>query len=261
VTGFAVAAVYALALLRGRNDTYHRRGLALGVLLGTIIAPIQAIVGDASARHVAQFEPAKLAAMEALFYTTMGAAERPFGIPDPNTGQVHFTIEIPKLLSWLAFGDPNATVKGLDAVPREYWPDIITTHLAFDTMVGLGILMILVPIWYWIVWYRRGKATPTTSTWLLRTLVALGPLSFLALEAGWIVTERGRQPWIIHNVMLVKDGVTPAPGVWLSLLLFVGIYVALAVTTVLLLRRIGRQPKVFTADEEHLPVPAEGRLA
>jgi cytochrome d ubiquinol oxidase subunit I len=257
VTGFAVAAVYAFALLRGRNDTYHRRGLALGVLLGTIIAPIQGVIGDASARHVAQFEPTKLAAMEALFHTTMGAAERPFGIPDPNTGQVHLTIEIPKLLSWLAFGDPNATVQGLDAVPRAYWPDVITTHLAFDTMVGLGILMILVPIWYWVVWYRRGKTTPVASTWLLRTLVALGPLSFLALEAGWIVTERGRQPWIIHNVMLVKDGVTPAPGVGLSLLLFVGIYVALAVTTVLLLRRIGRQPKVFTADEEHAPLPAE----
>jgi cytochrome d ubiquinol oxidase subunit I len=148
-------------------------------------------------------------------------------------------------------------VQGLDAVPREYWPDVITTHLAFDTMVGLGILMILVPIWYWIAWYRRGKTTPVASTWLLRALVALGPLSFLALEAGWIVTERGRQPWIIHGVMLVKDGVTPAPGLGLSLLLFVGIYVALAVTTVLLLRRIAHQPKVFTADEEHPPVPTE----
>jgi cytochrome bd ubiquinol oxidase subunit I len=257
VTGFAVAAVYAFALLRGRNDAYHRRGLALGVLLGTVIAPIQAIVGDASARHVAEFEPAKLAAMEALFQTTVGAPLRILGIPDPNTGQVHFSIEIPRLLSLLAFGDPNAKVQGLDAFPREYWPDIITAHLAFDTMVGLGILMILVPIWYWTVWYRRGKTTPVASTWLLRALVALGPLSFLALEAGWIVTERGRQPWIIHNVMLVKDGVTPAPGVGLSLLLFVGIYVALAVTTALLLRRIGRQPKVFTADEEHPPISAE----
>jgi cytochrome d ubiquinol oxidase subunit I len=250
VTGFAVAAVYALALLRGRNDTYHRRGLTLGVLLGTVVAPIQAIVGDASARHVAAYEPTKLAAMEALFHTTMGAPERLFGIPDPNTGQVHFSIEIPKLLSWLAFGDPNATVQGLDAFPREYWPDIITTHLAFDTMVGLGILMILVPIWYWVAWYRRGKTTPT-ATWLMRTLVALGPLSFLALEAGWIVTERGRQPWIIQGVMLVRDGVTPVPGVGFSLILFVGVYIALAVTTVALLQRIGRQPTVFASDDEH----------
>ncbi len=260
VTAFAVAAIYAVALLRGRHTVYHTRGLLLPMIFGTVVAPVQAFIGDLSAKMVAQTQPAKLAAMEGLFQTTVGAPLRILGIADPNTQQTNFSIDIPKLLSWLAYGDVNSTVKGLDAFPRADWPNTLLVHLAFDLMVGTGILMIVLPVWFWILYLRHGRTIPRTriSELMLWTAVLTGPLAFIALEAGWIVTEVGRQPWIIQGVMRVSAAVTPVPGAGLTILIvFMLIYLTLAVALVMLLLRLARTPpkaaqSATTAPESHL---------
>ncbi len=247
VTGFAVAAVYAWALLHGGNTSYNRRGLTLGMLLGAVVAPVQAIVGDLSAEFVARAQPAKLAAMEVLFQTTKGAPLTILGIPDPATGKTRFAIQIPDLLSLLAYHDPHATVTGLDAFPRALWPNPIAVHLAFDLMVGSGVLMILLPAWFWLLYWRRGHVIPRDRL-VLWASVATGVLGFIAMEAGWMVTELGRQPWIIYGVMLVRDGVTPVPGLGLTFFVFTTIYALLAVTLVGLLLRLGREKHTLPAE-------------
>lgn len=244
VSAFAVAAIYAVALLRGRRTAYHTRGLLLPMAFGTLVAPVQAYIGDLSAKVVARTQPAKLAAMEGLFHTIAGAPLRILGIANPTTQQTNFSIEIPKLLSWLAFGDVNATVKGLDAFPRADWPNTLVVHLAFDLMVGTGALMIALPIWFWILYLRHGRTIPQSriSRLMLWTAVLTGPLAFIAMEAGWMVTEIGRQPWIIQGVMRVSSAVTPVPGAGLTILLvFMLIYLALSVALVTLLLRLARQ--------------------
>ncbi|HZC04286.1 MAG TPA: cytochrome ubiquinol oxidase subunit I [Ktedonobacterales bacterium] len=245
VSAFAVAAIYAVALLRGRRTVYHTRGLLLPMAFGTIVAPVQAYIGDLSAKMVAHTQPAKLAAMEGLFQTVAGAPLRILGIANPNTQQTSFGIEIPKLLSWLAYGDVNATVKGLDAFPRADWPNTLLVHLAFDLMVGTGILMIVLPAWFWILYLRHGRTIPRSriSELMLWTAVLTGPLAFIALEAGWIVTEVGRQPWIIQGVMRVSAAVTPVPVAGLTILLvFLVIYLTLTVALITLLLRLARTP-------------------
>lgn len=243
VSAFAVAAIYAVALLRGRRTVYHTRGLLLPMAFGAVVAPVQAYVGDLSAKMVAHTQPAKLAAMEGLFQTTAGAPLRILGIADPNTQQTNFSIEIPKLLSWLAYGNLNATVKGLDAFPRADWPNTLLVHLAFDLMVGAGALMIALPVWFWALYLRHGRTVPQSriSRLMLWTAALTGPLAFIALEAGWMVTEIGRQPWIIQGVMRVSSAVTPVPGAGLTILLvFLAVYLALSVALVALLLRLAR---------------------
>lgn len=252
VTAFAVASVYAFALLRGHRTRYNRRGLLLGMLFGMIVAPVQALMGDASARMVAHEQPAKLAAMEALFHTTAGAPLRILGLPNPTTGQVPLAIELPHLLSVLAFGDPNATVRGLDAFPQADWPNVPVVHAAFDLMVGAGFLTILLPAAFWLLFWRSGRHVPL-GRWLLWLAVLTGPLTLIAMEAGWMVTEIGRQPWIIYNVMLVRDAVTPAPGVVVSLVVFIAIYMLLAATLIWLLLGLAREPA--TAEVSAAAVP------
>jgi cytochrome d ubiquinol oxidase subunit I len=242
VSAFAVAAIYAVALLRGRRSAYYTRGLLLPMLFGTVVAPVQAYIGDLSAKMVAQNQPAKLAAMEGLFHTTASAPLRILGWADPNTQQTFAALEIPKLLSYLAYGNFNATVRGLDAFPRSDWPATTLVHLAFDVMVGTGALMILLPLWFWALYLRKGRTVPH-SRLMLWTATATGPLAFLALEAGWMVTEIGRQPWIIQNVMRTSAAVTPVPGAGtFFLIVFLAIYAVLGVTLVSLLLRLTRQP-------------------
>jgi cytochrome d ubiquinol oxidase subunit I len=194
-TGFAAAGVYALGLLRGRRDAYHRAGLALALALATAAAVLQPVSGHISAGHTARHQPLKLAAYEAHFHTAAGAAEVIGGIPDVETRTVRGAFRVPRLLSFLAFGDPDARVKGLDAFPRELWPNVAAAHLAFQAMVGCGLALIAVGGCFWLT--RMRKREP--GRWLLRALVAASPLGILALEAGWIVTEVGRQPWIIQG--------------------------------------------------------------
>jgi cytochrome bd ubiquinol oxidase subunit I len=233
-TGFATAGVYALGVLRGRRDAYHRAGLSIALAVATGAAVLQPLSGHFSADHTARHQPLKLAAYEAHFHTARGAAEVIGGIPDARTQTVRGAIRIPGLLSLLAFGDPHAEVRGLDAFPRELWPNFLVAHTAFQLMVGCGLALIAVGAWFW--WGRWKKRQP--GRWLLRALVAASPLGIVALEAGWIVTEAGRQPWIIQGVMKTADGVTDAPAVPATFFGFSALYLVLGVALATLLRRL-----------------------
>ena len=232
--GFLTAAVYAWGLLRGRGDAYHRAGLALGLLVGTIAAVLQPISGDMAARLVAVTQPVKLAALESQFQTERNAPLRIGGIPDTQNQQVYLALEIPSGLSLLAFHDPNALIVGLDSVPQQDWPVVPVVHIGFQLMVGSGIALLLFGLWYWFLRWRKKEP----GTWLLRFTVLGGVLGVVALEAGWIVTEVGRQPWIIYRVMRTADAVSPVPGLWVTLVSFTVLYLVLTATLVWLLRRI-----------------------
>lgn len=239
-TGFGVAGLYAWGIARGRTDAYHRLGLTIAMALAGLTTPLQIVSGDVSARWVAEYQPLKLAALEGQFQTEAGAPLRIGGLPDPVARETRFAIEIPRGLSLLAFRDPNAVVRGLDEWPRDEQPDPVPVHLAFQAMVGIGTALLALAAWYWVAaWRRRGVPT---NRWLLRALAVATPLGFVAIEAGWTVTEVGRQPWIVYGVMRTADGVTPVPGQFVAFGGFTLVYVVLAAATVWLLRRLGRTP-------------------
>lgn len=240
-TGFTVAAVYAVAMLRGKRTEYYRKGLLLAMAMGAIAIPIQIISGDFNARFLANAQPVKFAAMEAHFRTEAGAPLLIGGLADPRTGQVYYALEIPHGESLLVNYDLNSTIKGLDAFPRNNWPDPLSVHLSFDAMVGIGFFVLLVGMLFWLLYYRRKRVVPE-NRWLLWGIFISGPLSFLAIELGWMVTELGRQPWIIYNILRTKDAVTPAPGLDISFLIFSGIYLVLAATLTVLLLRLASKP-------------------
>ncbi len=256
-TGFGIAGLYALGLLRGRRDAYHRAGLMIGLALGALIAPLQIVSGDISARWVAENQPVKFAALEGQFETEAGAPLRIGGWPDPETRQTRYAIEVPKLLSLLAYRDPDAVVRGLDEWPVSDQPDPRPVHLAFQVMVGIGFALIILSAWFWLaVWRRRGVPT---NRWLLRAIVAATPLGFVAIEAGWIVTEVGRQPWIIYNVMRTREGVTEVPGQFAAFGGFTIVYLVLAATTAWLLVRLGRRPPEVGNDAQVVAIPPATR--
>lgn len=239
-TGFGIAGLYAWGILRGRRDPYHRSGLAIAMGVAAVAAPLQFVSGDISARWVAEYQPIKLAALEGQFETEAGAPLRIGGIPDVATGQTRWALEIPNGLSLLAFHDPNAVVRGLNEWPPEDRPNPVPVHLAFQVMIGIGTALLLLALWYWIAaWRRRGVPE---GRWLLRAIAVATPLGFVAIEAGWTVTEVGRQPWIVYGVMRTADGVTPVPNQFVSLGGFVVVYVVLAVAAAGLLIRLGRTP-------------------
>ncbi len=255
-TAFMVAAVYAWGMLRGRRDAYHKTGLALAMVLGTITAVAQPISGDFAARLVARTQPVKLAALESQFTTERGAPLRIGGIPDEKNRTVNFAIEIPKGLSLLATHDPNAEIKGLDTVPPSQWPAVPVVHIAFQVMVGSGLAIIALALLYWFGQWRKREQ----GRWPLRGLVLSSVLGVAALEAGWIVTEVGRQPWIIYNVMLTAQAVTPAPGIWITYTSFVALYVLLAVTLVWLLLRLATG-RPIEGEGDARQQPKEGAVA
>ena len=242
-TGFGVAGIYAWGMLRGKHDAYHRAGLIVALSLGAVFAPLQAVSGDLSARWVAESQPVKFAAIEGLFETEAGAPFTIGGWPDPETREMRYGIAVPKLLSLLAHRDPNAVVRGLDEWPRADQPDPRVVHLAFQVMIGIGTVLIVLAIWsaLW-AWRNRGGREAAPSRALLRALIVATPLGFVAIEAGWTVTEVGRQPWIIYEVMRTSEAVTPVPGQFVALGGFVLVYLVLAVTCASLLIRLGRTP-------------------
>jgi cytochrome d ubiquinol oxidase subunit I len=227
--------------------------------VGVIAALLQPISGDSSARLITNTQPAKLAAMESLFQTRSGAPLLVGGIPDPDSQTVSFALEIPRGLSLLAHHDPDATVQGLDRVPRDQWPPVPLIHYSFQIMVGSALAILAFALFYWITRWRKREP----GRWLLRALVLSGALSVAALEAGWIVTEVGRQPWIIYNLMLTARAVTPAPGIWITFTGFVVLYLLLAVTLVWLLRRLatGRPDPEGTADADQDTLQEEAASA
>jgi cytochrome d ubiquinol oxidase subunit I len=250
-TGFAVAGVHAWLILRGRSAAFHRHALTIALLVAAPAAILQPLSGDYAAGHVARHQPAKLAAMEALFETRAGAPLTLGGWPDMDARRTRFGIEVPYGLSLLAFRDPRATVQGLDSIPRADWPNVPLVHWSFQIMVGLGTYMAVVALWG--LWLVRKKVQLSTRRWFLIAVVIATPMGFLATEAGWMVTELGRQPWVIYGVMRTADAVTPMPGQMFRTGLFALIYVFLAVVvTVLLSRQIVRSP-MHTGEFRSLP--------
>lgn len=232
-TGFAVAGIHGFMLLRDRRNAFHRRALVVALIVGVPAAIVQPITGDISARYVARWQPPKLAAMEGQFRTQSGAPLRIGGIPDVSAQRTRWAIEIPDGLSLLAFHDPHALVRGLDAVPRRDWPPVPIVHVAFQIMVALGTYLALLGVWVVIETLRRRDLA--ANRWLMRAVAAATPMGFLCIEAGWTVTEVGRQPWVIYGVMRTADSVTPMPGLIVPFLVISALYCFLGVVVVWLL--------------------------
>lgn len=241
VTGFAVAAVYAWGLLRGRTDRSHRLGFVLPFALAALVTPFQIGVGDWMGRFLADQQPTKFAAIEGLDETREGAALTIGGWYDEETGEVRYGLEIPRLLSLLAQHDADATVRGLEEVPADERPPVNIVRFAFQFMVAVGFLLLALGAWFALAWWRR-RDLPASRAFLWLA-VAAGPLAALALEAGWIVTEVGRQPWIVWEVMRVEDAVTDASGIRFGYYALIVVYAALTAATVFVLRRMARAPQ------------------
>jgi cytochrome bd ubiquinol oxidase subunit I len=224
-TGFAVAGVYALALLRGHTSDYNKRALTLALAVASVSLPLMLVSGDWSAMTIAVQQKPKLAAMEALFTTARGAPLYIGGWPDPATGTVMYGIRIPKVLSYLAFRNSDALVEGLDAFPPGAAPDPRLVHPFFDLMVASFFIMLAAAVWFW--WLRWRRREVSLGKWPLRALLLASPFGMIALESGWLVTEFGRQPWIVRGHMLVADGVTPQTGMGAVLLTFLVVYLCL----------------------------------
>ncbi|HEX6223644.1 MAG TPA: cytochrome ubiquinol oxidase subunit I [Chryseolinea sp.] len=233
-TGFAVAGVHAAMILQKKNILFHSKAFKIAAVFGGVAALLQPISGDFSAKDVARRQPAKLAAMEAHFHTQKSAPLIVGGIPDVKNKKVDFALELPGMLSFLAHGDFQSEVKGLDTVPEDEHPPISVVHYAFQVMVGCGVIMMLVSVIFFIAMTKKKWFY---SAWLLKLFVIALPLGFLAVEAGWTVTEVGRQPWIIQGVMRTADAVTPMPGIVWSFYIFTAVYISLSVAVVFLLHR------------------------
>ena len=237
--GFAVGAIYATGWLRGRRDAYHRSAINVAMAVGAVAALLQPISGDFLAKFVFQTQPAKFAAMEGQFVTQTHAPLRIGGLPDVQTGRTRLAIEIPAMLSVLAGYSPGTEVKGLNDIPRDNWPPVEITHIAFQIMVGLGMFLLAVSAWYWVGRWRGGEDVLGGRALPLAIVVG-GPMGFIALQAGWFVTEVGRQPWVIQGILMSSASVTPAAGVVQVLYGFTAMYIVLGATVVWLLRYLSR---------------------
>jgi cytochrome bd ubiquinol oxidase subunit I len=237
-TGLAVAGVHAFMLLRRPNAAFHRHALAIALVVGAPAAMLQPLSGDLSARVVAERQPVKLAAMEGHFETARGAPLNIGGIPDESAATTRYALKLPKGLSLLAFHDPSAEVRGLLAFPRDLWPPVLPVHLAFQVMVGLGTAMAIVGLAAAITLIRKRAIE---ARWLLKALAVVTPFGFIATEAGWTVTEVGRQPWVVTGVVRTADAVTPMTGLVYPMALFTVLYIVLAAVVVVVMRSIVRE--------------------
>ena len=258
VAGFLVAGVYAFAWLRGRRDRYHRVALIVPLTFACLVAPVQALVGDWAGREVAENQPVKLAALEGLEERTEGADLNLGGIY--WDGEVHGGVNLPDGLSLLAFHDPKATVAGLDAVAADDRPPVGWVRNSFQVMVGIGTALALFGASYVAFWWRRRRLP--RSPWFYRAIVLAGPAALVALIAGWIVTEVGRQPWIVYEVMRVEEAVTGADGIAIGYAALALLYVGVAAVVIYLLRRLARRPVEWETGAKALePTSTRGRLS
>jgi len=219
--GFAVAGLHAFLLLKKINPALNLRAIKIALAFGALAAIVQPLSGDFSSRWVVENQPEKFAAMESLFHTQKGAPLHIGGI------------QIPGLLSFLAHRKWDAEVIGLDRFERALWPPVSIVRVAFQIMIALGVVLMLISLLYFWFAYR----SRTLPSWFLRCLVVLIPSGFVAMEAGWIVTEVGRQPWIIYRVLKTSEAVTPMPGMVIHLLIFCVIYLILSIAVTWLMRR------------------------
>jgi cytochrome d ubiquinol oxidase subunit I len=238
VTGFAVAGAYAIARLRGRWGRYERTAIVVPLTIAALAAPVQILIGDWAAREVAKTQPVKLAAMEGLPKTERGAPVHLLGWY--HDGEVKFGVKIPKLLSLLAFHDPNAKVDGLDVVAPADRPPVNIVRVAFQTMVGIGTLLALIGVVTLFVRVRRRRLPE--SKWFYLAVAVAGPLSYVALVAGWVTTEVGRQPWVVYDVMRTNAAVTGAGGIPVGYAALWVVYLAVVAAVVWILHRLARAP-------------------
>lgn len=234
-SAFAMAGIHAFVLLRHPGAAFHRKALSVALPLACLTALAQPLVGDFLAKHAAKAQPVKLAAMEGQFETERGAPLRLGGLPDVETGTTSHALEVPYGLSILAFGDPHAEVKGLNEFPREDWPPVAKVHLSFQLMVLSGGAMALLALGT-LAWRWRRHEWPS-GRWMMRAWLLASPLGVLAMEAGWLVTEWGRQPWIIRGVMRTAEAVTPVPHLAAPFWTFTAVYLFLGGMVAFLLAR------------------------
>jgi cytochrome d ubiquinol oxidase subunit I len=234
-TAFVLAGIHALVLLRHPGNALFRKALAVTLGIACVTALAQPIVGDLAARAIAVDQPVKLAASEAHFETGPRAPIYLGGLPDVEARDVSFGLKIPSGLSILAFHDPDAVVKGLDSVPRDEWPPVAAVHICFQIMILAGSAMALLAVITAILAWRK-KGLPD-SRFFLWCVVAASPLGVIAMEAGWMVTELGRQPWIVYGIMRTRDAVTPFPHLAAPFWMFTLVYLFLGVAVVYLLFR------------------------
>ena len=243
-TGFAVAGIHALMILKKKNVYFHTQSFRIAAVFACVAAVLQPLSGDISAKDVAKRQPAKLAAMEAHFHSEGPAPLIIGGIPDMEAKKVNYALKIPGLLSFMIHEDFTTPVDGLDKIPLEDQPPVAITHFAFQIMVGLGMIMLLIAVFYFIAIFK--KRSWLLSRWLLNLFVIATPMGFIAVEAGWTVTEVGRQPWIINGVMRTADAVTPMPGIAYSFYIFTAMYISLSlIVTFLLYRQIKMVGKIY----------------
>jgi cytochrome d ubiquinol oxidase subunit I len=253
VTGFTIASVYAIGMLRGRRDRYHQAGLLIPLTVASIAAPVQIVVGDWIARNVAVNQPVKLAAMEGLYRTGTAVPLSLGGIYYDD--RLHYALEIPWGLSLLVTQDPNGEITGLEAVPPDLRPPVNVVHLAYDSMVGIGSALLALAAWLGFMWWRRRRIPGTV--WFLRAVAVSGVAATIALECGWITTEVGRQPWIVYNVLRTADAVSPAPGLYFGFYAVVAVYLVLTVFTVYVLRRLAGSHRTAAPQEIDVSPPPE----
>ncbi len=238
-TGLAVAGIHAAILLKNRGVAFHKRALTIALTIGVPTAILQPVSGDLSARVVAEQQPIKLAALEGQFATERGAPLRIGGIPDESARTTRYAIEIPRGLSLLAFHSPSAEVRGLESFGRDLWPPLLPVHFGFQLMVALGSAMALVGGWVVLTVVR--KRDVASERMLLRALAVITPFGFIATEAGWTVTEVGRQPWVVQGILKTSDAVTPMPGLIVPMMTFTALYVGLGIIVVALMRSLVRE--------------------
>jgi cytochrome bd ubiquinol oxidase subunit I len=261
VVGFLVASIYAVGMLKGRRDRLHRLGLLIPLTIGLIATPIQLFVGDTAARAVADHQPAKFAGMECIQETGDHQTEYVGGICTADG--VKAAIPIPDLDSFLVGFSADTEVTGLNDIPADERPPANTLlHLSFDAMVGIGTALLALGAWLAVVWWRR-RDIPRTP-WFLRAVAVSGAGAILALWCGWIVTEVGRQPWIVQGYMRTSEAVTEAEGIWFTFGLVVLLYAAIGTTAVLILRAMSRRWREGEAEAEagtpYAPPAASGEV-
>ncbi len=247
-TAFVVGGVGAWHLLKDRSNAAAKKMFSMAMWMALLVAPLQVFVGDLHGLNTQQHQPAKVAAMEGHFDTQTQAPLYLFGVPNQATAEVDYAVKIPGLASLILKHDVNAEVTGLDAFPRDEWPPVAVVFWAFRIMVGLGLLMVVVGLWAGI---QRARGKLYQSSWLHRSALIMAPSGFVAVIAGWIVTEVGRQPWVIYGLLRTSDAASPiaAEGVGASLLAFIGVYfLVFGAGTVYILRKMSADP-----DQTHIP--------
>jgi cytochrome d ubiquinol oxidase subunit I len=250
VTGFLVAGVYAAGILRGRRDAYHRTGFAIAFVPAAVLTPVQIFVGDIAARAVAKDQPVKFAAMEYVPHTSRHVPEWVGGVY--VDGHVYGGIKIPYLDSLLVGFKPSAQVTGWDTVPAAQRPPAVTLiHLCFDAMIGLGFLLLLAGLWAALAWWRARRLPEPRLFWVLAAVS--GVLAILAMEAGWVVTEVGRQPWVVYGLQTTDQAATANGSVLASLSVSIVVYAVLGVATIAILRQMSRRWRNDGGQEADVP--------